>query len=65
LHTYKNNSKNHLAEVKRKKGKKKRKSEENKATAQLALKLRLAELMPDCWLEVSLHSEGPATGQMD
>jgi hypothetical protein len=23
----------------------------------------LADLMPDCWLEVSLHSKGPATGQ--
>jgi hypothetical protein len=22
----------------------------------------LAFLMPDCWLEVSLHPEGPATG---
>jgi hypothetical protein len=21
--------------------------------------------MPDCWLEVSLHPEGPATGQHD
>jgi hypothetical protein len=21
--------------------------------------------MPDCWLEVSLHSEDPATGQLD
>jgi hypothetical protein len=21
--------------------------------------------MPDCWLEVSLHPEGPATGQLD
>jgi hypothetical protein len=25
----------------------------------------LAYLMPDCWLEVSLHPEGPATGQLD
>jgi hypothetical protein len=21
--------------------------------------------MPDCWLEVSLHPDGPATGQLD
>jgi hypothetical protein len=27
--------------------------------------LGLAYLMPDCWLEVSLHLEGPATGQLD
>jgi hypothetical protein len=27
--------------------------------------LGLAYLMPDCWLEVSLHPEGPATGQLD
>jgi hypothetical protein len=27
--------------------------------------LRFAYLMPDCWLEVSLHSEGPVTGQFD
>jgi hypothetical protein len=24
--------------------------------------LGLADLIPDCWLEVSLHLEGPATG---
>jgi hypothetical protein len=23
------------------------------------------DLMPDCWLEVSLHPEGAATGQLD
>jgi hypothetical protein len=27
--------------------------------------LGLAYLMPDCWLEVSLHPEGPATGLLD
>jgi hypothetical protein len=27
--------------------------------------LGLADLIPDCWLEVSLHPEGPATGQLD
>jgi hypothetical protein len=27
--------------------------------------LEFANLMPDCWLEVSLHPEGPATGQLD
>jgi hypothetical protein len=26
--------------------------------------LGLADLMPDCWLKVSLHLEGPATGQL-
>jgi hypothetical protein len=29
------------------------------------LVLGLAYLMSDCWLEVSLHPEGPATGQLD
>jgi hypothetical protein len=29
------------------------------------LMLGFAELMPNCWLEVSLHSEGPVTGQLD
>jgi hypothetical protein len=28
------------------------------------LVLGLAYLMLDCWLEVSLHPEGPATGQL-
>jgi hypothetical protein len=27
--------------------------------------LGLAELMPHCWLEVSLHPEGPVIGQFD
>jgi hypothetical protein len=27
--------------------------------------LELAYLMSDCWLEVSLHPEGPATCQLD
>jgi hypothetical protein len=27
--------------------------------------LGFPDLMPDCCLEVSLHSEGPATGQLD
>jgi hypothetical protein len=27
--------------------------------------LGFACLMPDCWLEVSLHPEGPATGHLD
>jgi hypothetical protein len=27
--------------------------------------LRFAYLTPDCWLEVSLHSADPATGQLD
>jgi hypothetical protein len=30
-----------------------------------AAQLGLADLMPDCWLEVSLHLEGPVTGQLD
>jgi hypothetical protein len=25
----------------------------------------LVRVLPDCWLEVSLHPEGPATGQLD
>jgi hypothetical protein len=27
--------------------------------------LGFADLKPGCWLEVSLHPEGPATGQLD
>jgi hypothetical protein len=27
--------------------------------------LGFAYLMPDCWLEVSLHPEDPATGHLD
>jgi hypothetical protein len=27
--------------------------------------LGLVYLMPDCWLEVILHPEGPATGRLD
>jgi hypothetical protein len=27
--------------------------------------LGFAYLMPDCYLEISLHPEGPATGQHD
>jgi hypothetical protein len=27
--------------------------------------LWIADLMPDSWLEVSLHPEGPATYQLD
>jgi hypothetical protein len=27
--------------------------------------LGFAHLMPNCWPEVSLHPEGPATGQLD
>jgi hypothetical protein len=38
-------------------GKKKRKEE--KETAQIGINLGLPDLMPDCWLEVSLHPEGP------
>jgi hypothetical protein len=29
------------------------------------LMLGLVYLMTDCWLEVSFHLEGPATGQLD
>jgi hypothetical protein len=44
--------------------KKKRKKEKEKM-AQMGLVLGLVYLMPDCWLEVTLHPEGPATGQLD
>jgi hypothetical protein len=27
--------------------------------------LGLTDLMPCCWLEISLHPEGPATGKLD
>jgi hypothetical protein len=33
--------------------------------AEIGIVLGLAYLMPDCWLEVSLHPEGFATGQLD
>jgi hypothetical protein len=36
----------------------------SKATAGLWLMLGSANLMADCSLEVSLHPEGPATGQL-
>jgi hypothetical protein len=32
----------------------------NKVTAQLGTMLGFAYLMPDCWLEVILHLEGPS-----
>jgi hypothetical protein len=38
---------------------------DNKAAAQIGTNARARGLMPDCWLEVSLHPEGPATGQLD
>jgi hypothetical protein len=34
-------------------------------THRWGLVLGLAYLMPGCWLQVSLHPEGPATGQLD
>jgi hypothetical protein len=37
----------------------------NKAAAQIGTNARAPGLMPDCWLEVSLHPEGPATGHLD
>jgi hypothetical protein len=37
----------------------------NKATAQIGTNVRPRVLNADCWLEVSLHPEGPATGQLD
>jgi hypothetical protein len=46
--------------------KKERKREKKRKTQhRLGLMLGLAYLMPDCWLEVSRHPEGPATGQLD
>jgi hypothetical protein len=44
-------------------GEKQKKKKKN-TTAQ-GLMLGLEGLMSDCWLEVSLHPEGPATGQLD
>jgi hypothetical protein len=41
------------------------KKNEKRKTKQYRLMLGLADLMPDCWLEVSLHPEGPATSQLD
>jgi hypothetical protein len=37
----------------------------NTGTAIWGLMLKFVYLMPDYWLEVSLHSEVPATGQLD
>jgi hypothetical protein len=37
----------------------------NKAAARQGLTLGFVYLMPDYWLEVSLHPEGTATGQLD
>jgi hypothetical protein len=42
-----------------------RKAEQKKQQHGYGLMLGLAELMPDCWLEVRLHPEGSATGQLD
>jgi hypothetical protein len=42
---------------------KKRKRKHN--STDWGLMLGFADLKPDCWLEVSLHPEGPATGQLD
>jgi hypothetical protein len=44
---------------------KKRKKMEKEKKHRQGLVLWLAYLMPDCWLEVSLHPEGPAPGQLD
>jgi hypothetical protein len=44
--------------------KKKKKNKQNKSTTIEELMLELADLMPDCWLEVSLHPDGPVTGQL-
>jgi hypothetical protein len=45
----------------------KRKEKQNKKSQQhrYGLMLGLSNLMPYRWLEVSLHPEGPATGQLD
>jgi hypothetical protein len=46
--------------------KKKKKTERKKKKKhRQGLVLGLAYLMPDCWLEISLHPECPATGQLD
>jgi hypothetical protein len=39
-------------------------SNEKKKKKQSA-QIGLAYLMPDCWLEVSLHPEGPVIGQLE
>jgi hypothetical protein len=43
----------------------KNKKKKKKKKHRQGLVLGLAYLMPDCWLKVSLHPEGPATGQLD
>jgi hypothetical protein len=37
----------------------------NKAAAQIGSNVEVLYLMPECWLEGSLHLEGPATSQLD
>jgi hypothetical protein len=34
-------------------------------TAQIGTNVRPRGLLPDCWLEVSLHPGGPVTGQLN
>jgi hypothetical protein len=46
-------------------GKKERKNRKEKHNSKEQEMLGFADLMPDCWLEVSLHSEGPATNKLD
>jgi hypothetical protein len=43
-----------------------KRTNEKRKTAQIGTHvLGFPYLMPDCWLKVSLHPEGPATGQLD
>jgi hypothetical protein len=44
---------------------KKEKKKETKEGHRQGIMLELADLMPDCWLELSLHLESPVTGQLD
>jgi hypothetical protein len=49
-----------------KKERKKKEIKKRKIQLQrLGTNVRVAELMTDCCLEVGLHSEGPATGQLN
>jgi hypothetical protein len=54
--------------VRKKKEKIKKRRKENRRKTQRhreGLMLELEDLMPGCYLEVSLHLEGPAIGQLD
>jgi hypothetical protein len=51
--------------LKKKNERKKKKQKRKHNSTDEGLMLGFANLKPDCWLEVSLHPEGPSTSQLD